>query len=325
MASRSRSSRRRRALRPRGWVRHYAGLLFSPAAPGAVPLLFERRGAQRLGRGATTLGAGIAQRCRPTRPRMRALAAAPGGRAALARTCPPRRRPGPTGRSCTRSPPPPATSTARLCSASRRCRCPCTSGTNASPRCSPSASGCARSTPGDRVIVPFQITCGACPRVRRGAHRQLHERAADLDVRDGGAGAGHWGGAFAEELAVPYADAMLVPLPAGDRPRRRGQPRRQRLRRLPPHRAPPARAARRGPRRGGAALRPALRTLALFGCSVPLYAGLIARALGARTRHPRRRPPRRPRARRAPRLRGAAPAPAAPPPARAAGRRRHRR
>jgi alcohol dehydrogenase len=68
--------------------------------------------------------------------------------------------------------------------------------------------------PGDRVVVPFQVSCGTC--------------GACLDGRTGncstvpwsstygfGFGDAYWGGFLAELVNVPYADHMLVPLPAG--------------------------------------------------------------------------------------------------------------
>ncbi len=68
--------------------------------------------------------------------------------------------------------------------------------------------------PGDRVVVPFQISCGACDRCRRGqtgSCRAVPKLAAyGLGPVAGG---GAFGGALSDVLRVPYADAMLVPLP----------------------------------------------------------------------------------------------------------------
>jgi threonine dehydrogenase-like Zn-dependent dehydrogenase len=68
--------------------------------------------------------------------------------------------------------------------------------------------------PGDLVIVPFQINCGTCDRCQRGL------TASCLSA---GVGAmyglepfgGPWGGFLADLVRVPWADAMLVGLPAG--------------------------------------------------------------------------------------------------------------
>lgn len=68
---------------------------------------------------------------------------------------------------------------------------------------------------GDRVIVPFQISCGTCARCRRGI-------TASCETAGPGAAYGmaplarqEWGGALSDVVRVPFADAMLVPLPAG--------------------------------------------------------------------------------------------------------------
>src|SRR5271167_3987454 len=64
--------------RPRGWLRHYAGLLM-PDAATATRASFERDAGERLQRLGAMLGdhaSGAAHR----RPRMRALTAAPGAR-----------------------------------------------------------------------------------------------------------------------------------------------------------------------------------------------------------------------------------------------------
>jgi threonine dehydrogenase-like Zn-dependent dehydrogenase len=65
---------------------------------------------------------------------------------------------------------------------------------------------------GDRVVVPFQISCGDCAQCRRG-RTSCCERVPWLSCYGLGAGAGNWGGAITELLAVPYADAMLVAVP----------------------------------------------------------------------------------------------------------------
>jgi threonine dehydrogenase-like Zn-dependent dehydrogenase len=70
--------------------------------------------------------------------------------------------------------------------------------------------------PGDRVIVPFQISCGDCDRCRKGhtgSCRSVPKLAAyGLGPALGG---GAFGGALSDVLRVPYADAMLVHLPPG--------------------------------------------------------------------------------------------------------------
>jgi alcohol dehydrogenase len=69
---------------------------------------------------------------------------------------------------------------------------------------------------GDRVVVPFQVTCGECDRCRRG----LTSSCTGVEPRRAMYGLGtvvgrDWGGAMSDRVLVPYADAMLVPLPAG--------------------------------------------------------------------------------------------------------------
>lgn len=123
------SSRRR----PRGWVRHYAGML-TPDAATTTRLALERDAGERLRLLTATIadhGWGGARR----RPRMRALVAAPGGRLGW-RTVAAPPPPGPKGAIVH----PIAASTCDM-------DCPvmlgatqiplprCTSGTNAWPRC----------------------------------------------------------------------------------------------------------------------------------------------------------------------------------------------
>ena len=74
---------------------------------------------------------------------------------------------------------------------------------------------------GDRVAVPFQVSCGECERCRRGhtayctAHPELHDRTATEMKYGIGSGARNWGGFLSGLVRVPYADHMLVPLPEG--------------------------------------------------------------------------------------------------------------
>ena len=66
--------------------------------------------------------------------------------------------------------------------------------------------------PGDHVAVPFQINCGSCGACRRGLTACCEtvpfrsSYGMPLTAKD-------WGGAVADLLLVPFADAMLVPLP----------------------------------------------------------------------------------------------------------------
>jgi threonine dehydrogenase-like Zn-dependent dehydrogenase len=124
--------------------------------------------------------------------------------------------------------------------------------------------------PGDRVAVPFQISCGACAFCARGltANCTAVPRTSMYGI---GAAGGGWGGTFADVVRVPFADHMLVKLPAE---------------------VSPAAAASAGDNVADAwrtvapqlAARPGARVLILAGGgagSIPLYAVAIARALGA--------------------------------------------
>jgi alcohol dehydrogenase len=68
--------------------------------------------------------------------------------------------------------------------------------------------------PGDRVVVPFQISCGECSACRNG-HTSNCLTVPPISMYGFGVSGGHWGGAIADELAVPFADGMLVQLPPG--------------------------------------------------------------------------------------------------------------
>jgi len=72
---------------------------------------------------------------------------------------------------------------------------------------------------GDVVLVPFQVSCGACGPCRAGRFAScLPERArAGAAFGFGSAGGGH-GGAVADLLAVPHARHLLLPPPPGVRP-----------------------------------------------------------------------------------------------------------
>jgi threonine dehydrogenase-like Zn-dependent dehydrogenase len=68
-----------------------------------------------------------------------------------------------------------------------------------------------RVRPGDRVVVPFQISCGACQRCQQGLTGSC--TAVPTGAMYGLPARGDWGGLLAETVHVPYADAMLL-LPA---------------------------------------------------------------------------------------------------------------
>src|SRR3954465_9576322 len=68
--------------------------------------------------------------------------------------------------------------------------------------------------PGDRAVVPFQISCGECARCRRGQTGDC-ESVPRLSMYGFGPFGGDWGGGLSDLVRVPYADAMLVSLPDG--------------------------------------------------------------------------------------------------------------
>jgi alcohol dehydrogenase len=134
--------------------------------------------------------------------------------------------------------------------------------------------------PGDRVVVPFQINCGSCPRCKAG-YTGSCTTVPPLSMYGFGIGTGHWGGAFSDELRVPYADAMLVPLPAGVDPAAAASVADNvcdAYRHIGPHLP------------GLLATDPDAEVLiiaavgerSLFTPSCPLYTGMIALAMGAR-------------------------------------------
>lgn len=71
--------------------------------------------------------------------------------------------------------------------------------------------------PGGRVIVPFQISCGECDPCRRGLTGSCAS-VPRLSMYGFGEFGGNWGGALSDLVRVPFADAMLVPLPDAIQP-----------------------------------------------------------------------------------------------------------
>ncbi len=67
--------------------------------------------------------------------------------------------------------------------------------------------------PGDRVIVPFQLSCGICATCRLGATNACENVAPGTAFGLGPHGGVDLGGALAELVRVPWADVMLLPLP----------------------------------------------------------------------------------------------------------------
>jgi alcohol dehydrogenase len=134
--------------------------------------------------------------------------------------------------------------------------------------------------PGDRAIVPFQISCGTCPSCLAGRTASCTS-VPPVSMYGFGFAGGHWGGAYADELAVPYADAMLVPLPKGIDPAAAVSVADNvcdAYRHIGPH-LPAALERDRDARVLVVAM---LDKRSPFTPSCPLYTGLIAKAMGAR-------------------------------------------
>jgi threonine dehydrogenase-like Zn-dependent dehydrogenase len=69
--------------------------------------------------------------------------------------------------------------------------------------------------PGDRVVVPFQLSCMTCTACRRGHTNACAEVPSGTAFGLGSHGGIDLGGALAELVRVPWADVMLIALPPG--------------------------------------------------------------------------------------------------------------
>lgn len=72
-----------------------------------------------------------------------------------------------------------------------------------------------RLQPGDRVIVPFQISCGTCDNCRRGLTLDCMSVPRPSTYGLGDYGGKQWGGLLSDVARVPYAEHMLIPVPQG--------------------------------------------------------------------------------------------------------------
>jgi len=68
--------------------------------------------------------------------------------------------------------------------------------------------------PGDVVIVPWAVSCGVCARCKRGLTSKCERNAHPVSGYGFGPSTGGWGGMMSDRLRVPYADRMLVRVPA---------------------------------------------------------------------------------------------------------------
>lgn len=263
--------------RPYGPLRHY-GRLLTPDGAAGMRLATERAAGQRLSRLVQAGRDRARERLRPSRPTMRALSVAPGGR--LRWTSAPSPPLGPRGAIVH----PIAAATCDLDCAlalgATQFPLPLHLGHECVAEVLAVGEQVATVRVGDRVIVPFQINCGECAACLEG-HTGNCASVPPVSMYGFGLTGGHWGGALSDELAVPYADAMLVPLPQGVEPAVAASVADNicdAYRHLAPHlpglleRDPGTEVLILG----------ALSPRTPFSGSVPLYAALIAGALGAR-------------------------------------------
>ena len=71
--------------------------------------------------------------------------------------------------------------------------------------------------PGDLVSIPFQVSCGTCPACSTGRSGNC-ESVPRLSMYGLPVGPQSYGGFASDAVNVPYADAMLVPIPDGVSP-----------------------------------------------------------------------------------------------------------
>ena len=69
---------------------------------------------------------------------------------------------------------------------------------------------------GQIVVVPWAVSCGRCLQCRRGLTSKCSTTTTRTLAAYGfGPASGLWGGMIADEVRVPFADHMLVPVPPG--------------------------------------------------------------------------------------------------------------
>ena len=251
-------------------------MLLSPGARAAGTVALERNRGTRVRRLVRVGADAIRERRRPKRPRMRSLVLLPGGRLSWRSTA---------------TPPPPgalAAVVAPVAMATCDLDRPIGLGTTPFPlplhlghecvgRVLSVGSKVKGVRPGDLVAVPFQISCGRCAACKAGFTGNCRT-VPPISMYGFGAAGGAWGGAFSEQVAVPYADAMLVKLPAGVDPvavASVGDTLSDAYRHVEPHLA----RIRKHPGIGRVIIVGSVRAGTLFGSSMPLYAALILRAL----------------------------------------------
>lgn len=264
--------------RPRGLPGHLASLLDPMMVPTARAALERRPGERlhRLGRAAVERGR---ERRHPRQPRMRALSVRPGGRLSW-RDVPAPPAPGP-GEAVVH---PIAVATCDMDRPLALGRTPFPLPLHLGHECVAEVlavgDGVSTVQVGQRVVVPFQISCGTCPPCRHGLTGNCAQ-VPPLSMYGFGVVGGHWGGALSDQLLVPFADAMLVALPDGTDPVAAASVADtvcDGFRHVAPHL--PALLERDADTE--VLILAGLRRAPVYSPSVPLYAGLVAQALGAR-------------------------------------------
>jgi alcohol dehydrogenase len=262
--------------RPHGWLRHYAQLL-GPSGAIAPKLAFERNREQRVDRMVSAIRTRRASAA-GTRG-MRALQAAPGGRLRWREASAPA------------SPGPDAAIVHPIAASTCDLDCALALGATQLPLPLHLGHECVAEVlevgervsavkPGDRVIVPFQVSCGECEACRHGRTGNCTS-VPPISMYGFGVAGGHWGGAFSDQLAVPYADAMLVALPAGVDPAA-ASGLADNICDAYRHIAPHLPGVLERDADAEVLIVSTTDRRSLFAGSVQLYTGLVARALGAR-------------------------------------------
>lgn len=203
------------AHRPHGVLRALASTTTSNGIAG-MSTAFDRDVGMRARRIKSLAVDHVTQRLRPTRPKMRSMAVGPGGRTWWRDiAAPPDPAPGAAVVH------PIAIATCDLDRALTLGRTPIPLPLHLGHECVAEVisvgDGVSTVQPGDRVVVPYQISCGSCRYCTNG--RTAHCRGVPPMAMYGfGLTGGNWGGFVADLVTVPFADAMLVALPAGVSP-----------------------------------------------------------------------------------------------------------
>lgn len=265
--------------RPRGLVGHVAGVLTAGTAGPATRIMLERAAGLRGRRLAAAVRDRVARR---GGSRMRALTAYPGGRFVW-RDVPEPAPPGPDAAVVH----PIAVATCDLDRAMGLGRTPFPLPMRFGHECVAEVLSVGERVstvrPGDRVVVPFQISCGTCAPCRSGRTANCAS-VPPASMYGFGVAGGHWGGVLSDQVAVPYADAMLVPLPSGVAPSSAASVAdnvSDGYRSVAPY--VPAMLARDPD--ASVLILSELGRRPPLSSSVVLYAGLVARALGVREVH----------------------------------------